>query len=87
LWFFAIGFPVIKCLLTCLCYVDCETLIVNRKTPMEHEASEANTQKLELLDPLTGGADFYVVGDLIELGSAHFLSRYAEPKTNQLKAW
>jgi hypothetical protein len=54
---------------------------------MEHEASEANTQKLELLDPLTGGADFYVVGDLIELGSAHFLSRYAEPKTNQLKAW
>jgi hypothetical protein len=40
LWFFAIGFLVIKCLLTCLCYVDCETLIVNRKTPMEHDASE-----------------------------------------------
>jgi hypothetical protein len=31
---------VIKCLLTCLCYVDCETLIVNRKTPMEHDVSE-----------------------------------------------
>jgi hypothetical protein len=23
-----------------LCYVDCETLIVNRKTLMEHDASE-----------------------------------------------
>jgi hypothetical protein len=40
LWFFAIGFLVIKCLLTWLCYVDCETLIVNRKTLMEHDASE-----------------------------------------------